>query len=132
MTKVNAVPSIKKLALFNLRFATCLVSKTKHPLIEHPQLRLTRPLELTHTDMSRKIGVPSLIGAHYFLVFVDNCTRMSSVYCISEKSQILQCLSAYKTLAEKQSSMENRRYKIGLNYAGEQTSKIVCRISIFV
>lgn len=87
MKNANGVPSIKKLVPFSTQCTTCLVPKAKRAPIEKTQLRPTRPLKLIHTDTSGKIGVSLLGGAHYFVVFLDDCTGMSSVYLISEKPQ---------------------------------------------
>lgn len=123
-----AVPSIEMPAPLNKQCTTCLVSKAKCAPIEKLQRRLTRPLELTHTDMSGKIGVPSLGGAHFFVVFLDDRTRMSSVYFWSEKSQFLGSFQAYKALAENESSMNLRLYRMRLDNAGEQNSEDILPI----
>lgn len=124
MTKANWVSSLERPAPFNIQCTTRLFAKVKSAT--KPQRRLALSLKLTHTDMSRKIGVPSLGGAHYFVVLLANCNCMSSVYFISEESQFLKFLQTYKALAENESSIKHRLYRICQDHAGEQTSENVC------
>lgn len=46
--------------------------------LQHPFHRYTRPLELTHSEMTRKIGVTSLCSAPCFFVFFNPSTAMKA------------------------------------------------------
>lgn len=125
MKLMDGVPSEASIDVKLPQCIACIESKSKRAPIQHPVYRSTKPLELTHTDMTGKISVPSLGGAHYFVVFLDACTAMSSVYFIINKNQLLECLKAYKALAENESNY--RMYALRLDNAGEQTSREVLR-----
>lgn len=45
-------------------------------------------------------SVPSLDGAHYFVIFLDNCTTVSSVYFNSQNTKFIEYLLAYNALAK--------------------------------
>lgn len=79
----------------------CLGSATKRALISWTVLRKTRPLELTHSDVSEKIGISSSENAKYFVVFVDDSIAVSIVY-ILKKSELLNAFKAYKTAFQNQ------------------------------
>ncbi|CAL8991390.1 unnamed protein product [Prunus brigantina] len=65
--------------------------------------RATSPLELVHTDICGPMKTESLYGNKYFLLFTDDCTRMSWVYFIRNKSSALECFRKFKAMTELQS-----------------------------
>lgn len=71
--------------------------------------------------MTGRIRKPSLDGAHYFVVFLDDCTAMSSTYFITKNLKFMECLRAYKALTENESC--HRMYAIHLDNAGKQNSQ---------
>lgn len=102
------------------QFIPCIESKSRRAPIQHPVYRPTQLLKLKHTDMTGKISVPLLGGADYFVVFLDACSAMSSVYFIINRNQFLECLQAFKALAENESNY--RKYALRLDNADGQTS----------
>ncbi|CAL9002440.1 unnamed protein product [Prunus brigantina] len=68
--------------------------------------RATSPLELVHTDICGPMQSESLSGNKYFLLFTDDCTRMSWVYFIRNKSSALECFMKFKAITELQSGFK--------------------------
>ncbi|KAK9142430.1 hypothetical protein Syun_011830 [Stephania yunnanensis] len=50
--------------------------------------RATEKLKLIHTDVSRPHISPSLNGSKYFLIFIDNYSRMCWIYFLKFKSEV--------------------------------------------
>ncbi|CAL2240562.1 unnamed protein product [Prunus armeniaca] len=65
--------------------------------------RATSLLELVHTDICGPMKTESLSGNKYFLLFTDDCTRMSWVYFIRNKSSALECFRKFKAMTKLQS-----------------------------
>ncbi|KAI5336533.1 hypothetical protein L3X38_015801 [Prunus dulcis] len=65
--------------------------------------RASSLLELVHTDISGPMKTESISGNRYFLLFTDDCTRMSWVYFIRNKSSALECFKKFKAMTELQS-----------------------------
>ncbi|KAI5336669.1 hypothetical protein L3X38_015937 [Prunus dulcis] len=65
--------------------------------------RASHPLELVHTDIYGPMKTDSISGNKYFLLFTDDCTRMSWVYFIRNKSSALECFRKFKAMTELQS-----------------------------
>lgn len=60
-------------------------------------------LELVHTDLCGPISVESLVGSRYFLLFIDDYSRMNWAYFLKHKSESFECFKKFKALVENQS-----------------------------
>ena len=60
----------------------------------------SKPLELVHTDLCGPTRTKSLQGESYFMMFIDDFTRMVWVCFLKEKSEALNKFKAFKTLVE--------------------------------
>ncbi|RZC11614.1 Retrovirus-related Pol polyprotein from transposon TNT 1-94 [Glycine soja] len=65
--------------------------------------RAKAPLQLVHADIWGPSSTPSFGGRRYFLLFVDDYTRMMWVYFIQQKSDAFFCFKEFKALVKKQS-----------------------------
>ncbi|KAL4272302.1 hypothetical protein GQ457_13G009650 [Hibiscus cannabinus] len=64
--------------------------------------RATRCLELVHADVVGPMKTQSFGGSRYFLLFTDECSRMSWVYFLQFKSETFENFKKFKALVEKQ------------------------------
>ena len=64
--------------------------------------RAQDPLELIHTDICGPMQVESHSGNKYFLLFTDDCTRMTWVYFLRNKSDAFGCFKKFKAMTELQ------------------------------
>ncbi|KAJ0577826.1 putative RNA-directed DNA polymerase [Helianthus annuus] len=64
--------------------------------------RATQVLEVIHTDVCGPMPVKSLGGSRYFLLFIDDFSRMTWVYFIEKKSEVFSKFKVFKDLVEKQ------------------------------
>ena len=63
--------------------------------------RSTKPLQLIHTDVCGPMQTTSLGGARYFITFIDDYTRYTTVFTMKHKSEALQHFITYHKLVEK-------------------------------
>jgi len=51
--------------------------------------RASEPLRLIHSDLAGPMSTDSLGGARYFLLFIDDFSRHTTVYTIKQKSEVI-------------------------------------------
>lgn len=82
----------------------CQLGKQHRLSFPHGQAwRGTAPLELMHTDVFGPMRTPSLYQSRYFILFIDDFTRMTWVYFLHERSEVFTVFQKFKNLVEKQS-----------------------------
>ena len=71
--------------------------------------RSSKPLDLIHADVCGPMEKTSIGGSRYFLVFIDDYTRMAFVYFLKAKSEVFKYFKEFKCLVENQ---QNRKIKL--------------------
>lgn len=71
--------------------------------------RAKSTLEIIHTDLCGPSKIPTIGGARYFLLFVDDFSRMVFVYFLKKKDEAFSCFVDFKSQAENQL---NKKIKI--------------------
>lgn len=59
-------------------------------------------LEIIHTDVCGPFPTKTICGNQFFVTFIDDFSRYSYLFLISEKSSVLDCFIIFKTEVEKQ------------------------------
>lgn len=86
MMQLATIKSLPNLVLSNLPCEICLKDKQRRAKI--PKFRTqntTRVIELVHNDVICSFRSKSLGGAHYFLTFIDDFSRHTTIYSLSGK-----------------------------------------------
>ena len=60
-------------------------------------------MELIHTDVCGPMRTPSHGNNRYFILFIDDFSRMTWVYFLKEKLEVFGVFKKFKALAENQS-----------------------------
>ena len=85
---------------------TCQLGKQSRPAFPKGQAWIaSQKLQFIHTDVCGPMKTASLCGNKYFILFIDDYTRMCWVYFIKFKSEVFTIFKTFKTLVEKQSDM---------------------------
>jgi hypothetical protein len=63
----------------------CQLGKKMKVMFKTKEYSTTRPLELVHTYLCGPIRNISIQGEHYFMLIIDDYTRMTRVYFLREK-----------------------------------------------
>jgi transposase InsO family protein len=96
---VNGLPEIGEIGLCE----GCVLGKqSKLPFPKDQSLRATKVLELVHTDLCGPMEVESMGGSKYFMLFIDDYSRMTWVYFLSYKSEAFGLFKRFKAMAETQ------------------------------
>ena len=101
----------------------CIARKQhRSPFPSLASYRASRPLELVHGDICGPILLATLGGSKYFLLLVDDYSRLMWVAMIKKKSKAFQAFVKFKNLAEAEKEMKIRCLRT--DQRGEFTSSI--------
>ena len=81
----------------------CAIGKQQRESFPHYKFRSYEPLALVHSYICGPMQTLSLGNNKYFLLFVDDYSRMSWVYFISHKYGTFSCFQKFKVCVEKES-----------------------------
>ena len=80
----------------------CLYGKQNRVKFPSGATRAKGILELIHSDVFGPVPVPSLGGAIYYVSFIDDFSRNTSLYFLKKKSEVFSKFKEYKALVENQ------------------------------
>lgn len=70
--------------------------------------RSTQLLDIVHTDVCGPMECAALGGSRYFILFIDDYSRMTHIYFMKNKSEAFQCFRNYTAKVE---NLHNRKIK---------------------
>ncbi|RVW80415.1 Retrovirus-related Pol polyprotein from transposon TNT 1-94 [Vitis vinifera] len=84
--------------------------------------RAKKVLELIHTDICGPMSTPSQGNNKYFVLFIDDFTRMIWVFFMMQKSEVFSILKKFKSFVEKQGGcyIKTLRSDRGMKYTSSQ------------
>lgn len=97
---VSGLPEIGELGFCE----SCMYGK--HSRASFPKGQSTRAahvLDLVHADLCGPMETASIGGSRYFLLFTDDCSRMSWIFFLEKKSETFQSFKKFKAAVEKKS-----------------------------
>ena len=87
--------------------SSCVAFKQTRTLFpSSTKYRASRPLELIHGDLYGPFSLETLSGSKYFLLLVDDCTRMLWVSLLKQKSKAFEAFKSIKVQAEKEKELK--------------------------
>ena len=99
----------------------CLLGKATHRPFPHSLSRTQQLNQLVHSDLCGPMETLSLSGSSYFLTFIDDYSRYTTVYFVKQKSQVFSCFQDYWRMALRQHDLPIR--VICSDNGGEYISK---------
>lgn len=101
----NAVEGMhldEKVDISNSSCIVCCEGKQSRLPFTHKGTRSDELLSIVHTDICGPMETTSLGGSKYYILFVDDYSRMAFIYFIENKNEALKCFKEYKAVAENQ------------------------------
>ncbi|CAH9134446.1 unnamed protein product [Cuscuta epithymum] len=90
----------------------CMVGKQhRQPFPIEKTWRAKQILELVHTDVCGPMRTPSVSKNRYFILFIDDYSRMTWVYFFQEKSEVFRIFKRFKNFVEKQSGHQIKKLR---------------------
>jgi hypothetical protein len=84
----------------------CQIGKQARVRFKTKENSTTKPLEIIHTDLRGPTRTKSYYGEQYFMLIVDDYTRLTWVYFRKEKSEDFEKFKAYKNLVENETDLK--------------------------
>ena len=84
----------------------------RKPFSSSSVTRAINKLELVHTDLCGPMSVPSLSQNTYFIMFIDDLTRMNWVYFLSSKAQTFGVFKRFKAVVENESGCKLKMLRL--------------------
>ena len=102
--------------------SSCVTSKQAiQSFPSSAKFRASRPLELIHGDLCGPFAAENLGGSKYFLLLLDDCTRMLWVSLLKQKLEAFEAFKSFKAQAEREKEL--KLICLRTNNGGEFTSK---------
>lgn len=79
-------------------------------------------LELIHSDVCGPMQTANHAGNGYFLIFIDDCTKMVRLYSLRQKLEVFTVFKKFKMMMEKQSDFQIK--KLSSDRGGEYMSLV--------
>ena len=92
---VEALPDFS--SEFDL-YEHCIYGKQSCVIFPSKDTREKEILVLVHNDVFGPVSVPSLGGSRYYVSFNDDFSRMTWIYFMKKKSELLERLIEFKSL----------------------------------
>jgi len=90
----------------------CLQGK-QHQTFNHTlSTRATQHLELVHSDLCGPFPTPSIAGSKYFILYIDDYSRMAWIYFLRSKTaiEVTKVFQTFKTITENTTGLKIRRF----------------------
>lgn len=89
----------------------CLEGKQARLPFKNVGSRATKPLELIHSDLCGPMEHKSHGGMKYFITFTDDFTRMTHVYFLKDKMNILEVFKDFKSKVENELNLKIKKIR---------------------
>ena len=86
---------------YNDKCETCIQAKMIKKPFPTTEIN-TNLLDLIHSDICEFNGVLTRGGKRYFITFIDDCSKFTYVYLLSNKDEAFECFKRYKAEVENQ------------------------------
>ena len=85
----------------------------RNPFPKKSEHESSQLLELIHTDVCGPISIDSVGGSRYFVTFIDDYSKYTTVYIIKHKSEVLKKFKEYVYIAENFTGLRVKRVRSG-------------------
>ena len=101
---VREMPEIKKPK--NSICEPCQHGKQTRVEFKTKEHSTTRPLEFVHTDLCGRTRSKGLSGEEYFMLLIDDFTRMTWVFLLKKKSEAFGCFKIFKEQVKNETKLK--------------------------
>lgn len=110
----------------------CCEGKQSRLPFSHIGKRSTDLLEIVHADVCGPMEVKSINGSRYFLLLVDDFSRMSFAYFLKSKCDVFSCFKQFMSMVENQKGKQIKclRTDNGGEFCGSEFEGFLKRVGI--
>jgi transposase InsO family protein len=125
LVKINRKEAVKEMPEISKPTNTlcehCLQGKQTRTKFKSKEYSTKKPLDIVHTDLCGPTRTKGLNGEQYFMLLVDDYTRMTVVFFLRKKSEAFKHFKIYKEMVE--TEMDLKIKCLRSDNGGEFTSK---------
>jgi len=103
-----------------------LGKQTRKPNHSPATHRTSSLLVLIHSELAGPMTTTSLEGAKYFLIFINDYSRYTTIYTIKNQSAVMECFQKFKAVIQNQYKHRIKRFRS--DGGGEYTSAAFSRL----
>lgn len=92
------------MVLSDFKCNTCILAKSHRTSYPLSMNKSTIPFALVHSDVWGASPISIGSGVHWFVIFVDDCTRMTWLYLMKHKDEVLHVFQSFHTMIQTQFS----------------------------
>lgn len=89
-----------KIESTEMKCSNCIESKMSNVPFENNRTKATETLELIHTDLNGPHNTTGYGGEKYFLTFIDDYSKFTTIFCIKSKGETASCFIEFVNLIE--------------------------------
>ena len=89
----------------------CHLAKHRRSVYKSIDERCLSPFDCIHSDVWGPCSTTSLTGCHWFVIFVDDCTRTMWTYLLRSKAEVPSVISQFCELIQTQFGVKVRRFR---------------------
>jgi hypothetical protein len=116
---IRDLPVIKDLS--SSVYKQCQHGKQTRVKFKTKEHSTTKPLEIVHANVYGPMRTTGLKGERYFLLFMDDFTRMTWMFLLKKKSETFSCFQIFKESTENECDMKIKCLRS--DNGGESVSK---------
>jgi hypothetical protein len=125
LVKVSRKEAVREIPMISKPTDTlckhCLQGKQTRTEFKSKEYNTTKPLEIVHTDLCGPMRTKGMKGEQYFMLLVDDYTRMTTIIFLRKKSEAFKQFKTYKEMVENEMDLKIKCLR--LDNGGEFTSK---------
>jgi hypothetical protein len=91
---------------YSLKCNVCILAKSHRTSYPVSLTKRTKPFELIHSDVWEPAPITTQSGIRWFIMFVDDCTRMTWLYTIQHKSDVYNIFPIFYHMVRTQFSLQ--------------------------
>ncbi|KAH0748613.1 hypothetical protein KY290_027845 [Solanum tuberosum] len=105
-------PSLfKDLIVESFHCDDCEIAKHKRTSFPISHKRCQTPFSLIHSDIWGPSPIPNISGARWFVSFIVDCTRVTWIYLLKQKSDVSQILPTFFNMIKTQYDVPIKRFR---------------------
>ena len=85
----------------------------KHTRVSFPisNKRSSHPFHLIHSDIWGPSTIPNVSGAHWFVSLIDDCTRVTWIFLLKQKSYVSIVIPNFHSMVQNQFGVQGKRFR---------------------
>ncbi|XP_052730972.1 retrovirus-related Pol polyprotein from transposon TNT 1-94 isoform X1 [Vigna angularis] len=101
----------ENLDISKLHCETCELAKHTRAFFPNSNNRSSQPFQLIHSDIWGPSTVPNISGARWFVTFIDDCTRVTWLYLLKQKSDVSTIIPIFHSMIRTQFGVNIKRFR---------------------